>query len=98
MAKKLTIWWLMMGLAVAKVAAAVSIGDLNCESRHNPVGIDVPRPQLNWIIESDRRGELQTAYQVLAASTRELLAANKGDLWDRGRVASNATAQVEYAG
>jgi len=76
MAKKLTIWWLMMGLAVAKVAAAVSIGDLNCESRHNPVGIDVPRPQLNWIIESDRRGELQTPEvpeRLLVGKEREFL-------------------------
>lgn len=62
------------------------------------MGIDVAQPQLSWIMESDRRGEVQTAYQVLAASTPELLAAGKGDLWDSGKVLSDATAQVPYAG
>jgi len=47
---------------------------------------------------SDRRGETQTAYQVLVASAVALLASDKGDLWDSGKVASAATAQVEYAG
>src|SRR5277367_6645369 len=98
MIKQLTIWWFMMCMVAAKVAAAVTVGDLHCESRHNPLGIDESRPQLSWIIESDRRNEVQTAYQVLVASTPELLSADQGDLWDSGKVASDDTAQVEYAG
>ncbi|HEX4350871.1 MAG TPA: family 78 glycoside hydrolase catalytic domain, partial [Verrucomicrobiae bacterium] len=49
-------------------------------------------------MNSGRRGEIQTAYQILVASTKELLAADRGDLWDSGRVPSNQSTLVEYAG
>ena len=44
------------------------------------------------------RGQKQTAYQVLVASTAELLAKEQGDLWDSGKVASDQSIQVEYGG
>jgi alpha-L-rhamnosidase len=44
------------------------------------------------------RGLKQTAYQVLVASTPELLAKDTGDLWDSGKVASDQSVNVEYAG
>ncbi len=43
-------------------------------------------------------GAKQTAYQVLVASTPEKLAADEGDLWDSGQVASDQSTQVVYAG
>jgi alpha-L-rhamnosidase len=95
--KLLTVVFLV-GFAVARYASAASVAELRCESRANPLGIDVCQPQLSWIISSDRRGEVQTAYQVLVASSPELLAADQGNLWDSGRVESNATVQVVYSG
>jgi alpha-L-rhamnosidase len=89
---------LMISLFAMQIASAATVGDLRCESRSNPVGIDLRQPQLSWIIASDRRGEIQTAYQVLVASTPDQLAKDSGDLWDSGRVASNTTAQVPYGG
>lgn len=50
------------------------------------------------MIESERRGEQQTGYRVLVASTAELLAEDKGDMWDSGRVKSDRTINVVYAG
>jgi alpha-L-rhamnosidase len=77
---------------------AAEIGEVRCEYRINPQGIDNPNPRLNWIILSNKRAETQTAYQVLVASSKELLSADTGDLWDSGRVQSNQSAEVEYAG
>jgi alpha-L-rhamnosidase len=45
-----------------------------------------------------RRGAKQTAYQVLVASTPEKLAADQGDLWDSGKVPTDQSTQVVYAG
>ena len=53
---------------------------------------------MNSKMHDARRGSKQTAYQVLAASTPESLAKDQGDLWDSGRVNSDQTAHVEYAG
>ncbi|MGB2967943.1 MAG: glycoside hydrolase family 78 protein, partial [Phycisphaerae bacterium] len=71
---------------------------LRCEYHTNPLGIDVAAPRLSWIVESDRRGARQTACQVLVASSEENLAAGKGDLWDTGKVASEETLHLAYAG
>ena len=71
---------------------------LRCEYLDNPLGIDVPRPRLSWIIESDRRGEVQTAYNIIVASTPERLAKNQGDLWDSGKIPGDQSTLMEYAG
>lgn len=71
---------------------------LRCEHARDPLGIDVPTPRLSWQVESRERGEGQTAWQVLAASTAEGLAADRGDLWDSGRRESDETAHVPYGG
>jgi hypothetical protein len=80
------------------VIHAVEVRELRCEYRENPIGIDFEKPSLFWKIASEGRGVRQTAYQVLVASTPELLAADKGDLWDSGKVDSDRSIQVEYAG
>jgi alpha-L-rhamnosidase len=98
MITQLTIGWFMLCMAALKVAAAITVADLQCESRCNPSGIDEQEPQLTWIIKSDQRNEIQTAFQIQVASTPELLAEGRSDLWDSGKVVSDATAQVEYAG
>ena len=52
-------------------------------------------------MESDvasARGEVQTAYQILVATTREKLSAGEANLWNTGKVASSETLQIPYAG
>ncbi len=70
---------------------------LRCEYRVDPLGIDVARPRLSWILQSDERSERQTAYQVLVADSLEALDQGRATLWDSGVVATDATRAV-YAG
>jgi hypothetical protein len=74
------------------------VDNLRCEYWTNPLGIDLPSPHLSWILESDKRGEAQTAYRILVSSSATLLAQDKGDLWDSGPVKSDETLGVSYAG
>lgn len=81
--------------------ASIKPAYLRCEYRVNPLGVDVPQPRLSWVLESappDERGQRQTAYQILVASSEENLRADRGDLWDSGKVASDQTAHIVYAG
>ena len=74
---------------------------LRCEYRVNPLGIDVLHPRLSWVLESirlDERNQRQTAYQILVASNEENLQANKGNLWDSGKVESDQTVHIVYGG
>ena len=79
-------------------AAGLGVAVLRCEQDVNPIGVDVPQPQLGWVLQSTGRSETHTAYRVLVASTPELLARDQGDLWDSGRVASGDTVGVAYNG
>lgn len=74
------------------------IAFLTCEYRTNPLGIDVLNPRLSWQMQTDRHGARQTAYRVLADSSPESLAVGKADLWDSGRVESDQSVLVDYAG
>src|SRR6185437_8091984 len=80
------------------VHPGVSVSALKCENVRNPLGIDAPQPRLNWILTSGERGQRQSAYRVLVASSLALLTRDRGDLWDTGKVTSNRSIQVEYAG
>ena len=71
---------------------------LRCEYAVDPLGIDVAKPRLFWQVESADRGERQTAWHVLVASSAEILVSGRGDLWDSGRVDSDETAHIRYAG
>ena len=72
--------------------------DLKCEFQDEPLGIDRTQPLLQWKMKDTRRGAAQTAYQVLVASSPELLADDTGDLWDSGRQESDRSVHVKYEG
>ncbi len=72
--------------------------NLRSEYLVNPLGIDVARPRFSWVLDHTERGQAQSAYQVLVANRPELLDRDKGDQWDSGKVASDDSAQVVYAG
>ncbi len=78
----------------------ITIKDLRCEYRTNPLGIDNTSPRLSWKIieENQTRGQKQTAYQVLVASSIENLKNNNGDVWDSGKVDSNQSVNNTYKG
>ena len=83
------------GITQADVCHPVS---LRCEYRVNPQGIDETLPRLTWQVAGGERGARQTAYQILVASSAELLRKNSGDLWDSGKVLSAETVNIAYAG
>src|SRR6478609_1223640 len=91
----LLISWLA---ATTFVNAAISVMDTRCEYRVHPIGVDTLQPRFGWGLESKDRGVLQSAYQVLVASSADLLKKDQGDLWDSGKVASAESVHVVYAG
>jgi alpha-L-rhamnosidase len=78
--------------------ADLSAGNLRCEYQTDPLAIESAKPRLSWTLASSARGARQTAYQILVASSPQILAADQGDLWDSGKVESDQSIQVEYAG
>ncbi|MFD2331724.1 family 78 glycoside hydrolase catalytic domain [Cohnella sp. GCM10020058] len=71
---------------------------LTCEYAVNPIGIEEKRPQLGWAMIHTERGQRQTAYRIVAASSTELLEADRGDLWDTGKIESALSCGIAYGG
>ncbi len=64
----------------------IKVKDIKCEYSVNPVGIDVVKPRLSWVIESDKRNQKQTTYRILVATSEENLESDNADLWDSDKV------------
>jgi hypothetical protein len=109
---------LLLACSCAPEASDVVATGLRCESRVDPMGIDSPAPRLSWRLEARNsklengnegtapRGVKQVAYQILVATSEDLLkegpstglGASKADLWDSGKVESDQSIHVEYEG
>ena len=53
---------------------------------------------MSWRLESSQRNVMHDRYRILVASSPELLAQDKGDLWDSGKVESDASVWIPYQG
>ncbi len=96
-------WCSVFVMACASVTSAAELRptNLRCEYREDPLGIEVESPRLSWVLDSsapEERDQHQAAYHILVASTRDHLNNDQGDLWDTGKVESDATIQIPYAG
>ena len=72
--------------------------NLTCEYLVDPLGVDTMHPRLSWMLGSSQRGECQTGYQILVAREVSRLRPGKADVWDSGRIASDQSVLVPYAG
>lgn len=74
---------------------------LTCDRQPAALAVQSSHPRLGWALSAlspGVRGVRQSAYRVVVSSSAALLASGKGDLWDSGRVASDGTLDVPYAG
>jgi len=76
----------------------MEVNDLLCENLNNPMGITNTTPRFSWILKSKKRDQVQTAYQILVASTIENLKRNNGDMWDSKKVESDNSILIDYKG
>ncbi|MBD3267008.1 Bacterial alpha-L-rhamnosidase, partial [bacterium] len=90
--------FLFITCTIGASAESISVKDLRCEYLENPLGIDSKKPRLSWVLTSSERGQKQSAYRIVVASSREQLENNEGDLWDSGVVKSDRSIQVAYQG
>ena len=85
-------------LSVAAMTAQVSVKSLLCENLTNPIGLDVVQPRFAWILASDKRNTLQTAYELRVGTNPTTLAKGSDLVWNSGKVASDQSVYVAYAG
>ena len=90
---------LLATLLLSPLAAfALAPASLKTEFLDNPLGLDTAQPRFSWIVEDPAEGAKQTAYQLQVSSSEEKLAKGEADLWDSGKISSDQSHLVEYAG
>jgi alpha-L-rhamnosidase len=59
--------------------------------------VNDPRPSFSWIA-GNSAADIQTCYQVLVSSSRIVLEAGKGDVWNSGKIKSDKSAGIKMTG
>lgn len=95
--------WVFLAMIDDPIAPADALlpTHLTCEYRIDPTGIGARAPLLSWQIVStnpNARNQRPTAYRVLVASEQDLLAKERGDLWDSGKVELPEQRYVRFGG
>jgi len=89
----------LAALLLAPLAAhALQPTALRTEFLENPLGLDTAKPRFSWLVEDSAQGAKQTGYHVQVSSSEENLAKGEADLWDSGKVVSDQSHLVGYAG
>lgn len=74
----------------------ISLYDLTCEHKNNPLGIDVPQPRLSWKMKSAGYNIMQTAYSIRVSTDSKFTSSNI--VWSTGRVNSDESILIPYGG
>ncbi|WP_198034459.1 family 78 glycoside hydrolase catalytic domain [Dyadobacter tibetensis] len=82
---------------LAQGAAPRAPHHLRVFDKTNPIGTG-DRPYFGWYVSDPDINEVQSAYQILVASTPVLLNADRGDIWDSGKIPSRKQNYVYILG
>ncbi len=85
------------GALPAVAAAPDAPASLRVDDVAAPVGTEAA-PYFGWLDNDTNANEIQTAYELLVATSASNLDANLGDVWDSGEVVSRRENHVVYAG
>ncbi|MEO5682309.1 MAG: glycoside hydrolase family 78 protein [Chitinophagaceae bacterium] len=74
----------------------LSVTDLSCEHKINPMGVDASAPRLSWKLSGAGRAIMQTAYSIKVGTDKNFSA--KSSSWQSGKVAGSESVLLPYAG
>jgi hypothetical protein len=94
------LFMLFAPLTTPQTQANISVTDLQTEYRINPVGIGIKTPRFSWKLSGDKkiRGQKQTAWHIVVATLPEKLNPREADMWNSGKIYSDQSVFIPYAG
>jgi len=92
---KKTFLAVVLSMLLLTVKAQVQVSTLTVEHRSNPIGLDEIQPKFGWILSSQNRNVMQTAFEVQVNEKEDM---SGKFLWKSGKVTSDASTNVLYKG
>ena len=84
-------------LSVLGVSAQqLSVVDLTCEHKVNPIGLETQQPRFSWKINATGNSIMQSAYQIRVATEPSF--AKSKMVWDSGKIESDESVLQKYKG
>ncbi len=81
-----------------KSTSSVTAADLQCEGKTSPIAVG-KQPHLSWRVEAgEQQNVTQSAWQILVASSSDLLTEDQADLWNSDKTESQRSPLIPYAG
>jgi alpha-L-rhamnosidase len=78
--------------------AQVKVEHLLTENKIDPISIDALTPRFSWQLQTgDKRNVMQTAYEI-KVFTYAVLKKGKHDVWNSGKIMSDESVYIAYAG
>lgn len=77
--------------------SSVKIAVLKCTYKENPFGIN-ENPVFSWILESKKRNQSQSAYQIIVSEKEANLKREGTELWNSGKILSGQSIGVAAKG
>ena len=96
-----SLFLLLLGLFLCEVSISAKKSQpfaIRVESLANPGALNTLQPRFGWSIQPIGRNTKQTHSQIQVSSSQALLRANSPDFWDSGKIASDCSVQLPYAG
>lgn len=79
-------------------AGALQVTRMTADGDVNPLGVDVARPRLAWLLSATTNDAIQSAYQVRVAASESALTSGSTLTWDSGVVQSARSTGIAYGG
>ena len=76
----------------------MKVNELRIQHLEKPIGIGTRQPLLSYRLSAEEPDQAQSAYQILAATKKELLDEQTADLWDSGKTAGSRNFGILYQG
>ena len=88
---------LLLWSCIKKPESDLSVSQMKCNGFENPVGTGTT-PNFSWIPLAQKRGQSETAYQIIVGSDKEITGKFIGDLWDSGKMITEESSLIQYSG
>jgi hypothetical protein len=82
-----------IGLCLPFLASAITVSKTTCEMTVNPIAVTTTTPRFGWQLQSVVNDDRQTAYELVVTPE-----SNKTVVWQSGKVKSDASQLIGYAG
>ncbi len=88
----------MVQMNTVQAESIVTVSNLRCDHRFDPIGIESSQPMLSWQLDANENNQAQTAFRILVSDEPEKLRKNQGNCWDSGKIVSDQSILVPYRG